>query len=662
MAAYGSASISGSSASSPRPCGVASASSSATVSGAASSKGSCGPAWACLGLGCDLVGGRFGLRLGLGRGLFGGLFRPCLDLDHGLPGGNFSLRGRDALEHPDHGRLVERGGHQRRLVRRCRFLFRLFPGLGLRDRGHFPAFCNRVRTRRQRIGPAAGAVVAFERVHQARQDVDSFPQHLHGRRGAFAGAVDDAIEEVLDGPGEFTQRHRPDHPAAALERVESAAHPRQRFAIGGVVGPHGEQALHDLDFLARFLDEDLQHLQVEAAFRRHGRRDLFGCRLLLLSRFRLRFDVTRGFAPPGDRRHATCQLEDDRSVRIRLFHRQRQRLDLWFQARLGLGLRRCFLDRRLRFGRIDCGKAALGVVQHVQGIAAPGLQRLHVVLEADHCISQAVDGLGRQLSVSGQQRLRDVMTDTGHDFHGAGLAQHQQARRHAARQSGDRIEPCHVGTGFQRLGDQFLDAREVHAAFAQHRLRHLPELRVLDRTGQRCAGRHDQPHQRIVQAVFHADQRGRDAYQSLAFRRDATRNQRSQPANFSLHLLPQGAESEHRQRVADLLQQFHLRLEFLRPAALAREQVERVLHATKVFPDRRGDRVHQLDRRARQRVLLLPHDLVDGQHFVEAERGPHRLDSRAVRARPGDVEEHVVQQVERWLLRVQVLAELVNPA
>jgi len=66
---------------------------------------------------------------------------------------------------------------------------------------------------------------------QFRQQGHCFIQHLlHLGAGGHA-ALQHAVEQVLDGPGQFRQHQGPHHAAAAFEGVEGSAH----FAEGGFI-------------------------------------------------------------------------------------------------------------------------------------------------------------------------------------------------------------------------------------------------------------------------------------------------------------------------------------------------------------------------------------------------------------------------------------------
>ena len=77
--------------------------------------------------------------------------------------------------------------------------------------------------------------------------------------------VDDAVEQVFDGPGELADELRADHAAAALQRVEGAADVDQRFLILRILVPAGNRALELRDLVLRFFDEQLEEFRIDLA-------------------------------------------------------------------------------------------------------------------------------------------------------------------------------------------------------------------------------------------------------------------------------------------------------------------------------------------------------------------------------------------------------------
>ena len=123
-------------------------------------------------------------------------------------------------------------------------------------------------------------------------------------------------------------------------------------------------------------------------------------------------------------------------------------------------------------------QTGLRVVEHVPGIRAAGLQRLHVVLEADHRVRQAVEVVRRNGGATGLQQLLEIARDAIDDLGGARLAQHEQPRLDAGDEAWPGIERAHVQRSGDVRGDGFLHAHQVDAAFAQHSGLHLLEVGI----------------------------------------------------------------------------------------------------------------------------------------------------------------------------------------
>ena len=149
---------------------------------------------------------------------------------------------------------------------------------------------------------------------------------------------------------------------------------------------------------------------------------------------------------------------------------------------------------------------------------------------------------------------------------------------------GRRIESRLVGGRIERLAEELLDPREVDDALAQHRLGDLAEFGIRLAAGRRRARRHDEPHERVVEPVLDADQRRRDRDQRVLLGRRAARDDVGEARELALDLFAHRTQAQHRERVADLLQQVDLGRELLRRAALARVEIERILDAARGLP------------------------------------------------------------------------------
>ena len=306
-------------------------------------------------------------------------------------------------------------------------------------------------------------------------------QRLEYRGGARDRVIEHPVHEVLDRPRELAQLARADHASASLERVERAAHGDERVALEGVLVPDGEEVLDPGELFLRLLDEELHQLGVSGLGR---------CRSPLRGRER-RGRGVHGFRvrPPAGRWREAGYL-----------HGTRQ----------GGGFER--LDRRHSRGRLllEGLHAGLGVVQHVPGIRAPRLQRLHVVLDADDGVRQPVDVARRQHVDARLHHALELHGDRLDDLHRARLAEQQQSRLEAAHQVWPAVETGCVQRPADALGDGVLDAREVHDALAQHRRLHLLEFGVLGRPRELRVLRQDHADQAVVELVLDADQGGGD--------------------------------------------------------------------------------------------------------------------------------------------------------
>ena len=123
-------------------------------------------------------------------------------------------------------------------------------------------------------------------------------------------------------------------------------------------------------------------------------------------------------------------------------------------------------------------QAGLRVVEHVPGIRAASLQRLHVVLEADHRVRQPVEVVRRNGRATGLQQFLEVTRDAIDNIGRAGFAQHEQPGLDSGDEAGPGVERTHIKRAGDIRGDGFLHAHQVHAALAQHGGLHLLEIDV----------------------------------------------------------------------------------------------------------------------------------------------------------------------------------------
>ena len=344
------------------------------------------------------------------------------------------------------------------------------------------------RRQRMRVGHDRGQIgrgcrAMGQLLHQLRQAAHGVTQSQEHHGRAAHRLVEQAIQQALDRPGELGHLARTDHAAAALERMEGTAQVDERIGIERILVPERELLLDARHFLAGLLQ--IQGLELRICRLQHGGRDRH--------RINDRMDAGNGRRRArcrlGRRGNALCPL-----VRTRQIGRgQRQRL----------GLRRAGVHGIQR---------GIGIVEHVPRVGAAGLQRLHVVLDADDGIGQALQRHGRQTAARLQQQSQ-ARRDAVQALRRAGLVQHQQAGLDAAHEFGPVVETSHVHRAADTLRDVFLHARQVGHAFAQHRGLHLLEIDIDLLCASVQAARQDHANQLLVQVVLDADERGGDIHQ-----------------------------------------------------------------------------------------------------------------------------------------------------
>jgi hypothetical protein len=157
--------------------------------------------------------------------------------------------------------------------------------------------------------------------------------------------------------------------------------------------------------------------------------------------------------------------------------------------------------------RIHGRQRSLGVVEHVPGIGAPRLQRLHVVLDADDGIGQPVQGLRCKTRAALLHHGPEMANDAPDTLHRSRLAQHHKARLDALHQVQPVVEPGGIKRAADVLRDVFLDAREIDHALAQYGRLHVLEIDVHCGFTWRARARQDHADQFVIKAVLHLDER-----------------------------------------------------------------------------------------------------------------------------------------------------------
>ena len=392
----------------------------------------------------------------------------------------------DDLDMP--GRLLGEDIEQDRVHFECRRLVRR--GIWRRPvdgqhRGVRVAFGKRVGPGNQQRDISDRFRPDLELLDELRHRCRCVANEARHRRRTHKGLVDELVEQVLDAPAILAYAFRADHAAAAFERVVGAPNRDQRLHVVRRFDPGGKVPIDRRDFFFRFLDEQLEQVRVE----------MLRIRCYNRQRNNFRSSHALGF---GCFRRLVCEY-----LRLEFGH---VRLPDLLRHRNRLGFR---LLLQPIFNITQDGEAGFGIVEHVPGLAAAGLNRLHVVLDADDRVRKPVSlSLGQLGRTTALQRQRHDLPDSIHDFHGASLAEHQQACLDASYERRHAVETLRRRLRSQALADCLLDAREVDDALAHDGLGDLLVFGIVRQPG--CLlgfgrfRRYDEPFQLLVEPVFHA--------------------------------------------------------------------------------------------------------------------------------------------------------------
>ena len=112
----------------------------------------------------------------------------------------------------------------------------------------------------------------FQLLDQFRHRGGGLHDKIHHGWRTFERAVNQPVQQVLDGPRIFTNALCPDHAPAALQRMERPPHGDQHLHIVRGCRPGRQVPLDGRDFLFGLLDEDLEKLGVQVfGIRRNDR-------------------------------------------------------------------------------------------------------------------------------------------------------------------------------------------------------------------------------------------------------------------------------------------------------------------------------------------------------------------------------------------------------
>ena len=101
-----------------------------------------------------------------------------------------------------------------------------------------------------------------ELLDQCRHQGDDIEHDLLHRCSGLDAAIQNTVEQVLDGPGQLPDDQRAHHAPAALEGVEGAPHFDQRILVVGIGLPLRQVLGDGFQHFAGFFDEDFQQLLV----------------------------------------------------------------------------------------------------------------------------------------------------------------------------------------------------------------------------------------------------------------------------------------------------------------------------------------------------------------------------------------------------------------
>ncbi len=124
-----------------------------------------------------------------------------------------------------------------------------------------------------------GSKLIDQRRHQRNDVIDHLPDLI----GWLDAAIQYAIKQILNGPGQLTDDQRTNHPPTTLEGVERTTHFTQRMLVFCVGTPAWQLLANGFQNLCGFLDEDFQQILVYRLLisrrRQQTRRNILGRRI-----------------------------------------------------------------------------------------------------------------------------------------------------------------------------------------------------------------------------------------------------------------------------------------------------------------------------------------------------------------------------------------------
>ena len=453
--------------------------------------------------------------------------------------------------------------------------------------------------------------------HRADRGLEQLDHRWRERPCAFKAAV----QQVLHRPGELADVARADHAAAALERVEAAARLGPGVAVVGVLLQLGQVFTQRTEHFVGFAEEDVADFRVD--FLARGRTH------------RLRERMLRVDGRRGHRRRRACGRSG------------RGRSGRGLEGRDGRHRGQARRRRRGKVGSADVETLHRGreVIDQALGVRRLCLQRLEVVLDAGHGVGETL-GLRFFLAHERERRAQRIAAQHAHQRSGALALQHAQAGVEVAEQPPGLRQRRGVA-GLQVTVHQPLQAGEVHEALAHQRSAALAHVEHRDRAGDVVgfivARAAQLAHQRIVEAVLDAQQRGGDIEPQRVGGRHVLRVHAGQRDRLRLDHGLQAAQAEHVQRDGDAAQLLDRVLQLgRRLVAGAHREVDGVLDLREVLADFLGQLVQQRRVRAADLLAQVLDRFRRRQQARERIDVAQRGDARALAAAARDV----VQELE----------------
>jgi len=282
--------------------------------------------------------------------------------------------------------------------------------------------------------------------------------------------IEDAIQQVLNSPRQFTEQQPASHTAAALEGMEHATDGDERIVVLGIIPPSRETFVQRLQDFLGLIDEDIQDLLVE----------------LITKNRNLKIDA----APLLGERHtqvirrAGCRW---RLLGARVAGRLRCRSRRCLRARRRIGARR----RHRRFSGFIRGRCRAGLattrdakafqalrsnVEDCIGAAAPVANTFQVVFNTCNGIGEVVQRLSVRHCSSAKHlvdvtlRPRDQLISPIEFGDGQGTA-------HPFKRASQAIQMRDVPV-FQELDEPLFDTTHFGDRLGDRRPKHLPILSV----------------------------------------------------------------------------------------------------------------------------------------------------------------------------------------